>query len=95
MVKLERRGRTAVMLLDRPEVGNALNDEMIARIFRLLDEVRADSNLRALVVTGSGKIFSAGAEATAAAIAGVISPIMELGIITARAPTIMSSFKTV
>lgn len=62
MVKLERRGRTAVLVLDRPDVGNALNDEMVVRIFAVLDEVRADSDLRALVVTGSGKIFSAGAD---------------------------------
>lgn len=62
MVKLERQGVTAVLRLDRPEVGNALNGEVVARVFGLLDEVRADAALRVLVLTGAGKIFSAGAD---------------------------------
>lgn len=50
------------MRLDRPEVGNALNDQVVARLASLLAQVRGDPEVRAVVVTGTGKLFSAGAD---------------------------------
>ena len=62
MVNFERQGISAVLRLDRPEVGNALNDEVVAELNALLDRVRADPEVRSVIVTGTGKIFSAGAD---------------------------------
>jgi methylglutaconyl-CoA hydratase len=62
MLQIERRDPWVVLRLDRPEVGNALNDEVVARLLDVLAELRADAAVRGLVVTGTGKIFSAGAD---------------------------------
>lgn len=53
---------TARIALARPEVRNALNDEVMRRIAEALDRVEADAAVRAVVFTGEGKAFSAGAD---------------------------------
>lgn len=45
----------------RPEVRNAFDERMIADIHKAVDELSAD-DVRALVVTGEGTVFSAGAD---------------------------------
>jgi methylglutaconyl-CoA hydratase len=62
MLSVERDNAWVFIRLDRPEVGNALNDEVVAKFLALLSELRADESVRALVVGGTGKIFSAGAD---------------------------------
>lgn len=62
MVDVERHGTTVVLRLNRPEVGNALNDEVIARLGQALAAVRNDAAVRTVVLTGTGKVFSAGAD---------------------------------
>lgn len=61
-VRFETEGVIARVVLARPEVRNALNDEVMRSIAAALDRVCADAALRALVVTGEGKAFSAGAD---------------------------------
>jgi len=59
---IERRGAVAQVWLDRPEVRNAFNDQVIGELtdtFRLLG---ADDTLRAIVLGGRGKAFCAGAD---------------------------------
>lgn len=62
MLSIERRAAWVVACLNRPEVGNALNDEVVGRMLDLLADLRADESVRGLVLTGAGKIFSAGAD---------------------------------
>ncbi len=52
----------ARLTLSQPARRNALNAEMWAALPRLLGEIQSDKNLRALIVTGSGDHFSAGAD---------------------------------
>jgi enoyl-CoA hydratase len=62
MPRLEIRDDVAVLVLDRPEVLNALSFEILGRIGELLDEVER-STTRALLITGAGpKAFCAGAD---------------------------------
>ena len=62
-VKLERRGRVGVLLLDRPDRRNALSREALYALGRLGRELVADPEIRAIVVTGAGdKAFCAGAD---------------------------------
>ncbi len=57
--------------LARPEKLNALDARMVAELRAVLERVREDASLRALVVTGSGRAFSAGADiAELAALSG-------------------------
>ena len=50
----------AVLRLDRPRQLNALTDDTVVEILRLLDAVGRDPGLRVLVVTGEGRGFCAG-----------------------------------
>jgi methylglutaconyl-CoA hydratase len=61
-VRYEVEGGIARVVLARPEVRNALNDEVMRRIADALDRVADDAAVRALVITGEGKAFSAGAD---------------------------------
>ena len=64
VVHFERRGRVALLTLDRPGRLNALGSDMVHRLHGILDEVEADPELRAIVVTGAGRAFCAGADIT-------------------------------
>ncbi|MBK8942128.1 MAG: enoyl-CoA hydratase/isomerase family protein [Polyangiaceae bacterium] len=62
-VKLERRGRVGVLVLDRPDRRNALSRQTLMELGRLGRELVADPEIRAIVLTGSGdKVFCAGAD---------------------------------
>ncbi|MCU4161343.1 enoyl-CoA hydratase/isomerase family protein [Acidiphilium sp. AL] len=52
----------ATIVLDRPDVHNAFDDTMIAAFNDLLDRIAADTAIRAVVLEGRGKSFSAGAD---------------------------------
>ena len=54
-----------VLTLDNPPM-NALGAEMLATVIGVLDEVEKDDALRALVLTGKGRAFCAGADLKAA-----------------------------
>lgn len=62
MAILERRGTGAVaqLIMNAPERLNALSDEMLAALHSTLDEIANDKNVRAVVISGSGKAFCAG-----------------------------------
>lgn len=60
MLKSERRGPVLHLTLDRPELRNAFNDELIAALdaeFRNVDE-----GVRAVALTGNGPAFCAGGD---------------------------------
>ncbi len=62
MIEISRRNGVATVTLARPEVRNALNDEVMDRIDAALVELREDEDVRVVVLTGAGKAFSAGAD---------------------------------
>ncbi|WBU56340.1 enoyl-CoA hydratase/isomerase family protein [Paracoccus sediminicola] len=49
------------LVIDRPEKANALNEEMLVRLAQELDAA-ANSPARAVILTGRGKVYSAGAD---------------------------------
>ena len=62
-VLLEKKGHIAVATINRPKALNALNSDVLTDLGELVDIVNADSEIRALVLTGSGeKAFVAGAD---------------------------------
>lgn len=65
VVLWERRGHTALVTINRPEALNALNAEVIDSLTALLRERGHDDTLRAIVLTGAGKAFVAGADIAA------------------------------
>ncbi|HKA41719.1 MAG TPA: enoyl-CoA hydratase-related protein [Burkholderiales bacterium] len=52
----------ATVLLNRPEVHNAFDPDMVDALSAALKKLEADSRVRAIVLTGAGKNFSAGAD---------------------------------
>jgi 2-(1,2-epoxy-1,2-dihydrophenyl)acetyl-CoA isomerase len=59
-LRLEREGALAVITLDRPEVLNAFDEALTSALTFAVDEVAADTSVRAVVITGAGRGFSAG-----------------------------------
>ena len=60
---IERRGRVAVITINRPTKLNALNIQTRAEGAAALDELREDESVRVVVITGAGeKAFVAGAD---------------------------------
>ena len=54
----------AVVRLDRPDVLNAIDGDMLAALDAALDDVEADGRVRAVLITGNGRAFSAGGDLT-------------------------------
>jgi len=52
----------AVITLNRPESLNALNKEILEELDAALEEIRNDEKIRAVVITGTGRAFSVGAD---------------------------------
>ncbi len=52
----------ATLQLNRPEVHNAFDDQLIAALTQALQQLDEDSKVRAVVLTGAGASFSAGAD---------------------------------
>lgn len=61
--------------ISRVEALNALNSEVLEELDSLLDEIKKDTNLRVLIITGEGRSFVAGAD---------IKEMAELNAIEAR-----------
>src|SRR5215203_2148521 len=60
---VERRGRVAVITINRPQKLNALNIQTRAEGAAALEELREDESVRVVVITGAGeKAFVAGAD---------------------------------
>jgi methylglutaconyl-CoA hydratase len=57
-----RSGHVARIFLNRPEVRNAFNAEVIAELTAAFTQFAADADLRAIVLGGHGKAFCAGAD---------------------------------
>ena len=61
-VLYDKRGKIAILTLNRPERLNAWNGELGDRYWTHLDAAKADPAVAAIVVTGAGRGFCAGAD---------------------------------
>lgn len=61
-IRIERSGAVTTLSLDRPQVHNAFDDTLIVETTAALESLAVDASLRALVLTGTGATFSAGAD---------------------------------
>lgn len=78
-VKLETRDRVALLTLNRPEVLNSMNPELIADVRAATAEVAGNDEARALVITGEGRAFCAGADLSRSAGASGETASMSVG----------------
>ncbi len=61
-LSIERRGRVATIWMDRPEVFNAFDEQLIDELAAACAELDADASVRVVVLGGKGRHFSAGAD---------------------------------
>jgi methylglutaconyl-CoA hydratase len=59
--KVDERG-VARVILNRPEIHNAFNDQLIEEIIHVFGEHASDANVRLVVLSGKGRSFCAGAD---------------------------------
>ncbi len=60
---VEEKDQTAVLTLNRPEVMNALNFDLLHALRRAVEDLRIRTDIRVLIVTGAGnKAFCSGAD---------------------------------
>lgn len=62
-IRIERRDSgVAVVVLDRPETLNSLDQPLFALLAGTLEDIAADETFRVVVLTGAGRGFCAGAD---------------------------------
>ncbi|MDH4146574.1 MAG: enoyl-CoA hydratase/isomerase family protein [Acidimicrobiia bacterium] len=62
VVRFERRGAVALVTLDRPDQLNAIDRSVVEGLAAATATVESDASLRAVVITGTGRAFCAGAD---------------------------------
>src|SRR5688572_16307853 len=62
LVLVEQRDRVAVLTLNDPDRRNSLTGPMVDEIVETFDRLEADDGVGAVVITGAGKGFCAGAD---------------------------------
>ncbi len=61
-LRLDRAGRVATVTFERPDQLNAMNRRMMDEITATFESLSEDATIGAIVVTGAGKAFMAGAD---------------------------------
>jgi enoyl-CoA hydratase len=59
---VERRGPVGWLIFDRPEMGNAMNAQMLTELELAWRELDADPDVRVIVNTGNGRVFQTGVD---------------------------------
>ena len=59
-IEIETSGRIQTLIMNRPEALNAFNDEMYKAIGDALSAAAANDDISVVILTGSGRAFSAG-----------------------------------
>ncbi len=58
----EKEGSVCILTLNRPERLNAISGTMFEEIKSALDQIKADDEIRVVVITGAGRAFSSGGD---------------------------------
>jgi enoyl-CoA hydratase len=59
---LEKKENIAQLILNRPEVFNAIDQQMIFELRQAIGALDKDESIRVVIITGAGKAFQAGAD---------------------------------
>ncbi|MEO6310035.1 MAG: enoyl-CoA hydratase [Leifsonia sp.] len=61
-IRVTRQGRVGIITLNRPQALNALNDEMSREVLAAAQAFDTDSDTGAIIITGTERVFAAGAD---------------------------------
>ncbi len=62
VILLERDSPVAIVTLNRPKALNALNRALRAEVVRVFNDLAQDETVRAVILTGAGRAFTAGVD---------------------------------
>ncbi len=62
LIKLSQDGPVTILQLNRPDVLNALNLQLMDEVIGALDQLESDESVRCVVLTGNERAFAAGAD---------------------------------
>ncbi len=77
MIDVDVDGGLTVLTLNRPHKANALNLEMLTELTDAVEAAAVDRSTRAVILTGAGNVFSAGADLEAAKAGLATDPVWE------------------
>ncbi|MCD6091802.1 MAG: enoyl-CoA hydratase/isomerase family protein [Bacteroidales bacterium] len=90
ILKIDQTENIALVTISRPQAMNALNTRFFEEMDQAVAEFKADTDLRAIIITGEGKAFVAGAD-----IAEMANKTAEEGsVFSAKGQNTFSSFST-
>jgi 2-(1,2-epoxy-1,2-dihydrophenyl)acetyl-CoA isomerase len=61
-IEITKKEKVAVIKLNRPELLNAVNEQLVWDFQKATEDVKKDDSVRVVIITGSGRGFSAGAD---------------------------------
>lgn len=61
-IEVSQQGKLGLIVLNRPKVLNAINRTMVSEILAAMEGFEADSAVKAIVLSGNGRAFAAGAD---------------------------------
>ena len=61
-IRYEKQDNIGILTINRPEALNALNSAVVSDLEQAISEVEKDAELGALIITGEGRSFVAGAD---------------------------------
>ncbi|MBG9443842.1 enoyl-CoA hydratase-related protein [Cytobacillus firmus] len=61
-IEVSQQGKLGLIALNRPNVLNAINRTMVSEILAAMEGFEADSTVKAIVLSGNGRAFAAGAD---------------------------------
>jgi len=62
ILQIEKKDEIAIITISRPKAMNALNSRFFEEMDHAVEQFRRDIDLRAIIITGDGKAFVAGAD---------------------------------
>ena len=64
-VLFEQDNGIAIIILNRPQKRNAINQEMLIHLYNILDKISRQAEIKVVILTGSGKSFCSGLDLAA------------------------------
>lgn len=64
-IKIEKKGDIRILTVNKPDVLNALDKAVLAELDAAVDQIKEDPDVKALIITGAGRAFVAGADIAA------------------------------
>ncbi|HDL08708.1 MAG TPA: enoyl-CoA hydratase/isomerase family protein, partial [Desulfobacteraceae bacterium] len=92
---LNKENHLATLTFNRPENRNAINRKMMEELASAIEDVAADDDMRALLFTGAGKAFCAGADFDIMPGGGDTDKLMELGVEALRRSYLFKTAKRI